>query len=296
MKIATTEKLKFKKIQRRFQLPLWQAVGLLETLWKAAYRNTPEGDIGRLSNEEIAAAIEWAGDADELIQALVDTGWLDRDPTYRLLVHDWEAECEQWLHANFKRYGKQFAKPTQVTASNVLYHATPQSAEQSTVQDAPQRLPLLPSPTIPSPPPAQPATAAGWEGVEEVLFSHGVAKAPQAVKVARDAGCKVMQVQNVIEFWRANQPRWAAGALYERIMRLRPDQAFDQLWPESLSPSGVRQVSADEFRRLFEAGRFAKKPEHHATKPEHVFGTLRNGERIECKNYPVKKKPQGQTA
>lgn len=132
--------------------------------------------------------------------------------------------------------------------------------------------------------------------MEEVLFSHGVAKAPQAVKVARDAGCKVMQVQNVIEFWRANQPRWAAGALYERIMRLRPDQAFDQLWPESLSPSGVRQVSADEFRRLFEAGRFAKKPEHHATKPEHVFGTLRNGERIECKNYPVKKKPQGQTA
>lgn len=297
MKIATTEKLKFKKLQRRLGLPLWQATGLLETLWKATYRNAPEGDIGRLENEEIAAAIEWGGDADELIKALVETGWLDADPTHRLLVHDWEAECEQWLHANFKRHGKQFAKPTQVTAGSLPPEVTPQVTEQVTVQDTPQRLPLLPSPTIPPPPPSQQNAAGDWEGVEEVLFSHGVALAPKAVKAARDAGCNPMQVLNCIEFWRANQPKWKPGALYERITRLRPEQGFDQLWPDNVSESGARQVSADEFRRLFEAGRFSKKPEHHATKPEIVFGTLRTGERIECRSYPVtKKKKQEATA
>ncbi len=86
MKTGTESKLKFKKLQRRLKLPLWQAVGLLETLWRVTERNAPAGDIGRLSNEDIAAAIEWDGDADELVATLVATGWLIRDVHGRLML------------------------------------------------------------------------------------------------------------------------------------------------------------------------------------------------------------------
>lgn len=143
-----------------------------------------------------------------------------------------------------------------------------------------------PPPSTHHPPPP----SDGWEGVEEVLFGHGIAKAPEAVKAVRDAGCTVIQVQNVVEFWRARQPAWGPGALYDRLLRLRPNQPFDQHWPDCVSDNGRRQVTADEFKRLFSEGKFTSKPQHHATKPEIVFGTLRTGEKIECRDYPLKKK------
>jgi hypothetical protein len=64
-------------------------VGILESLWHLAARETPRGDIGKLCNADIADAIDWDGDSDALIDALVDSGWLDKSETHRLVVHDW---------------------------------------------------------------------------------------------------------------------------------------------------------------------------------------------------------------
>lgn len=125
MKRGATTKFKFLKFQRRLGLRLWQAVGLLETLWSVTYDNAPAGDIGRLSNEDIAVALDWEGDADALIQALIDTGWLDPDEEFRLIVHDWSEHCAQFLKGNFAKHGREFAD---VVAK--------QRAKQSTKQGA----------------------------------------------------------------------------------------------------------------------------------------------------------------
>lgn len=109
MKSGTTEKVKFKRLKRALDLPMWQAAGLLETLWSITSQNTPDGAIGRLANEDIAAAIEWSGDADALVDALVDSGWVDRDDEFRLIVHDWSDHCSNYLRGNFAKHGKQFA-------------------------------------------------------------------------------------------------------------------------------------------------------------------------------------------
>ena len=74
MKAGTTQKLKFRKLARRLCLNGWGAMGILESLWHATASNAPEGDIGRYSNEDIATLIDWDGDADELIDALAETG------------------------------------------------------------------------------------------------------------------------------------------------------------------------------------------------------------------------------
>lgn len=242
MKIGTTEKLKFKNLQRRLRLPVWQAVGLLETLWKTAYRNAPAGDIGRLTNDEIAAAIEWGGDADELVDALVATRWLDADQQHRLLVHDWEQECESWLRANFERHKRQFAKPTHSQADNIAQQPTcnNETQDRKQPQNEPQQPPSKPSLSFPSIPyPTTPLDSgdvepeelpAEWQVVVEELFSEGVNFAEAACKSARGRGCTPSDVLFVMEQWRERRPHVDHGTLYNRIKNLVPDRKVT--WPE----------------------------------------------------------------
>jgi hypothetical protein len=109
MKTGTESKLKFKQLKRRLKLPLWQAIGLLETLWRATEANTPEGDIGRLTDEEIASALEWEGDASELVAALIDCRWIDPDEEFRLIIHDWSVHCPNHLKGALAKHKREFA-------------------------------------------------------------------------------------------------------------------------------------------------------------------------------------------
>ena len=250
MKIGTTEKLKFKSLQRRMRLPLWQAVGLLETLWKVTCRNAPAGDIGRLSNDEIAAALEWEGSADELVSNLVETKWLDTDPTHRLLVHDWELECESWLRGNFERNKKQFAKPTKIQAtepSTSMHESTKQTTEQ------PASKPPIPYHPIPYPSSSSPITTVdvpesrvsdpeshGWAAVVAELNAEGVQIADDAVGSARSRGCLPSEAMEVIEQWRDWRPAFGVGLLVSKIRGLQPGAKIS--WPDP--PAGCVRKSS----------------------------------------------------
>jgi hypothetical protein len=102
-------------------LPLWQAVGLLESLWLLTGREAPRGDLGKLSNEDVALAIDYRGDEDALIDALVSCGWIDRDPEARLAVHDWADHADDAVHMRLARRREYFVggrapKLTRLTA------------------------------------------------------------------------------------------------------------------------------------------------------------------------------------
>jgi len=147
VKLGATETIKFKKLKMRLGVPHWQAVGLLESLWRFAERNSPLGDIGRHPNDDIAAAIEWSGSADELIAALVECRWLDVSEEYRLVVHDWSDHMPTWLVGNLKRHGKTAVdrEPTKQPTKQVALQATKQPTEQPAMQP-----PSIPSDTKPS--------------------------------------------------------------------------------------------------------------------------------------------------
>jgi hypothetical protein len=109
VKAGTETKLKFKQLQRALRLPLWQARGLLDTIWSFAVANCPAGDIGRFSDDEIAIGIDWQGeDASELIETLVSVRWLDR-VNGCLLIHDWYEHCEDSVHKTLARRCELFA-------------------------------------------------------------------------------------------------------------------------------------------------------------------------------------------
>lgn len=111
MKHQTTSLLKFKILHRRLGFrKVRETVGLLESLWMFCQHNAKRGDIGRFSDLELAIELEWDGDPEELIDALVESRWLDRCALNRLVVHDWEDHAPRWLKGVVSRTGG-FAVP-----------------------------------------------------------------------------------------------------------------------------------------------------------------------------------------
>jgi hypothetical protein len=92
---AVPEHPKFAQLKTRLGVGKAVALGYLECIWHFAGRFTPQGDIGKYEDAAIEAWVEWDGEAGALIQALVDTRWLDWDDTYRILVHDWAQHADK---------------------------------------------------------------------------------------------------------------------------------------------------------------------------------------------------------
>lgn len=110
MKRGTEALIKFKKLQAALGLELWEVKGLLQSIWDFTSLNTPAGDIGRYTDDEIALGIGWVRrGAPELVRALVETRWIDAHSAHRLIIHDWPEHCEHTVHNTLARKGQRFA-------------------------------------------------------------------------------------------------------------------------------------------------------------------------------------------
>ncbi len=109
MKREAIAHTKMKRLCRRLNLPLWQAVGLMESIWHLTAREAPQGNLGKLSNEDIAIGIDYREDEDILVAALIASGWFDESGEHRLLVHDWPAHADDAVHMRLARARLTFA-------------------------------------------------------------------------------------------------------------------------------------------------------------------------------------------
>jgi hypothetical protein len=99
-------------------------------LWAYAADNHPDGILADYSADELAEAIGYTGDADRMLQALLEGGFLDENP---LRIHDWvdyngyhkvfaeraKAAAEaRWRRANEKKQKKEIEEKTGEEPSN----------------------------------------------------------------------------------------------------------------------------------------------------------------------------------
>ena len=103
MKREAISHTKMKRLCRRLDIPTYQGVGIMESIWQLAAREAPRGDIGKLSVEDIALGIDYRGDENKLVEALVATGWLDRSEEFKLVVHDWDEHADDAVHMRLAR-------------------------------------------------------------------------------------------------------------------------------------------------------------------------------------------------
>lgn len=73
-------------------------------LWAYASENQPDGDFSQYAPEELAMLVAYKGDAQALLQALLQAGFMDADP---LRIHNW-AEHNGY-HAAFAERAKRAA-------------------------------------------------------------------------------------------------------------------------------------------------------------------------------------------
>ena len=92
-------------LAEELDLPRYAAVGILEGLFILTGRQAPRGDIGRFSNRHLARFVEWKGDPDALVCALVKTRWFDEHPRHRFLLHGWPKHRGDHVRKRLERMG-----------------------------------------------------------------------------------------------------------------------------------------------------------------------------------------------
>src|SRR5208282_36211 len=107
---AVPEHPKFASLKRVLGLSKFEALGVLESLWHFTGKFAPRGNVGKFSNREIEDWVEWKGKPDHLIEALVETGWIDHHPDFRLIVHDWNVHADQTTKKQLGRTKERFAQ------------------------------------------------------------------------------------------------------------------------------------------------------------------------------------------
>jgi hypothetical protein len=85
---------KTQMLAKTLGIDLSHALGLLEALWHVTADKTPSGNIGKLDNKALAMQMFTRIKPDKLVDALVASKHLDRDPVHRLLVHDWAQHAD----------------------------------------------------------------------------------------------------------------------------------------------------------------------------------------------------------
>jgi hypothetical protein len=99
---------KMHDLAKLIKSPLHAAVGILEMLWHYTGTYTPRGDIGSVSNGNIAAAVDWRKNQDELVEFLITSRWIDIDAQYRLIIHDWPDHAEDAVKKKLARLHLEF--------------------------------------------------------------------------------------------------------------------------------------------------------------------------------------------
>lgn len=97
---AVPEHPKFAALKMCLGIPKFEALGLLESLWHFTGKFAPRGNVGKFTNAQIEAWLEWRGAPGAAIEALVESGWIDKSEEFRLAVHDWKDHAD----ATTKKY------------------------------------------------------------------------------------------------------------------------------------------------------------------------------------------------
>lgn len=256
MKDETPGLVKYSRLKRALGLRAWQATGVLESLWLFARKNSRFGDVGRFANEDIAAAMEWEGDADALIAALVESRWLDESPTEcRLVCHDWIDHAPTNV---IRKIGNDlgFNDPKTATlALRAAWHSkvfgskngesppAPGSFSPETYPDraekSPDSTPLAcarePNPTQPNhtqphpPAPGGETAPATWAAVWGELKAEGLGVADRVVEKLRNNRNNAAEALAVIERWRSFDPRPGVGLLGSKLENMR--EGGKVVWP-----------------------------------------------------------------
>jgi hypothetical protein len=121
-------------------------LGYLEAIWHFTGRFTPQGNIGKYEDGQIEAWVEWQGTPGSLINALVQSHWIDRDASHRLVVHDWHIHADAATKLALKRSKSYFVATVSRQCRNgvsTVFGTTSELIELPVPEPVPEPVPVV---------------------------------------------------------------------------------------------------------------------------------------------------------
>lgn len=259
MKRGTIEHAKTAKLARLLNVPRYAAVGILESLWHATAKHAPRGDIGRITDDDIAFYVGWDREPAELIAALVAARWLDEDEQHRLKVHDWHEHADDSVKKTIRNRGEQFVTLPELSGT---FRKIPEVSPLPKPEPKP-----VPEPNAPSAQDApiargadrsrQPRSARRWE--DSIKWSadrgwHGITEADLAAWGEAYPALDVQRQLRQMTQWllanraRAHKSNWRAFIV--RWLKREQDKGGDLRGrpPDRASPGGAHKQNAWQER------------------------------------------------
>ena len=120
---------KTRRLCRYLGISRREAIGLLHLLWWWCLDYAPDGDLAGYDADDLADAVDWEGDPQQLVDALLRAGFLDRDRDV-LTVHDWWSYAGKLVerrqqHAERMRSLRQRQPQTTAPRPHVTTHDVP---------------------------------------------------------------------------------------------------------------------------------------------------------------------------
>lgn len=99
---------KIRRLAKILGIDPCDALGVFEALLHVTAEQAYRGDIGRMSNADIAEEMFTSRDPDALMEAFLDAGLLEHHEQYRLVVHDWSDHADDATRKKLSRNGEKF--------------------------------------------------------------------------------------------------------------------------------------------------------------------------------------------
>lgn len=157
---------KTRKLARKLDIPLAQAVGHLHALWWWALDHAFDGDLTCWDSEDIALGALWEGDPEAFIKGLLEArgqsghGFIEQDEE-RLIIHDWLS------YTAHLRARKESAQKANHVRWHVERNAPDPSCEWCRTPNGVSAESTLPNLTRPEPDLTKPKERARRKSIEE---------------------------------------------------------------------------------------------------------------------------------
>ena len=222
---------KTKKLARLLGVSLPAAVGHLHYLWWWALDFAQDGVLDKYDAEDIADAMQWEGDADQLVEALLSSGHID-DTDDSLVVHDWHDYAGKLLERRAKDRARKRAA-TEASDSPQDFRRNSNGTDEEGEETPSASFVTVPNSTIPN----------------HTLHDRTL---PDSTETTSEA--QTLQERRFTEFWQAYPKKVGKASCLKAWKKLKPTtELFDHIMTSLGS-----QKHSEQWQR--EGGRFIPNP------------------------------------
>lgn len=222
---------KTKKLARLLGVSLPAAVGHLHYFWWWALDFAQEGTLEKYDGYDLADAMQWDGDPDQLVEALISAGYID-DTDDGLMIHDWRDYAGKLLERRAKdRARKRAASEAAGTPQDFRGNSCGNDEESAETPSA--SFVTVPNSTVPN---------------QTVQYST----VPNSTETHSEA--QTLQERRFAEFWKAYPKKVGKASCLKAWKKLKPTAELH----DHIMAALEAQKRSEQWQR--EGGRFIPNP------------------------------------